>query len=104
MVEGRARVIADPSQADGFEPGDVLVCETTDPSWVVFFHLASAVVIDVGGPMSHGAIIAREMGLPAVINTRRATRVIHDGDLVRVDGGLGEVTVLALSCPDRAGD
>jgi pyruvate,water dikinase len=95
VVEGRARVVTDPCSAAGFEPGDILVCETTDPSWVVFFHLASAVVIDVGGPLSHGAIVARELGLPAVINTRRAVRLIRDGDRIRVDGTTGAVVVCA---------
>lgn len=94
VVEGTARVITDPANAEGFEPGDVLVCETTDPSWVVFFQLAAAIVIDVGGPLSHGAIVAREMGVPAVINTRRATKLVRDGDRIRVDGATGVVTIL----------
>jgi phosphohistidine swiveling domain-containing protein len=93
-VEGRARIVRDPSQARDFEPGDVLVCETTDPSWVVLFQLAAGVVIDVGGPLSHGAIVARELGIPAVINTRSGTSVIPDGSRVRVDGSSGRVEVL----------
>jgi pyruvate,water dikinase len=93
-VEGRARVILDPSQAGAFEPGDILVCETTDPSWVVFFQLAAAVVIDVGGPLSHGAIVARELGIPAVINTRTGTHTIPDGAHIRVDGSAGHVEIL----------
>jgi pyruvate,water dikinase len=93
-VEGRARVVIDPGLAGDFEPGDVLVCETTDPSWVVLFQLAAAVVIDVGGPLSHGAIVARELGIPAVINTRTATRTIVDGSRVRVNGTTGHVDLL----------
>jgi phosphohistidine swiveling domain-containing protein len=95
IAEGRARVVRDPDEVDDFEPGDILVCETTDPSWVVLFQLAGAVVIDVGGSMSHGAIVARELGLPAVINTRIGTHTIADGDLIRVDGSAGRVEIIA---------
>jgi phosphohistidine swiveling domain-containing protein len=89
---GKARVIIDPATAE-LEPGDVLVCHTTDPSWITLFLLASAVVIDVGGPMSHGAIVARELGIPCVINTRDGTRRIPDGAHVEVDGTAGSVSV-----------
>jgi pyruvate,water dikinase len=94
VAEGRARVVDDPDDVAEFEPGDILVCETTDPSWVVLFQLAGAVVIDVGGAMSHGAIVARELGLPCVINTRTGTSVIADGDRIRVDGTAGRVDIL----------
>jgi phosphohistidine swiveling domain-containing protein len=94
VVEGRARIVHDPFGDVDFEPGDILVCETTDPSWVVLFQLASAVVIDVGGAMSHGAIVARELGIPAVINTRDGTRIIKDGARIRVDGAAGRVDIL----------
>jgi pyruvate,water dikinase len=86
--------VDDPDDVAEFEPGDILVCETTDPSWVVLFQLAGAVVIDVGGAMSHGAIVARELGLPCVINTRTGTSVIADGDRIRVDGTAGRVDIL----------
>jgi pyruvate,water dikinase len=91
---GRARVITDPDDPGPFEAGDILVCHTTDPSWVVLFHLAGAVVIDVGGPLSHGAIVARELGVPAVINTRTGTRLILDGTMITVNGGTGQVSTL----------
>jgi pyruvate,water dikinase len=94
VVEGHARIVHDPFGEVDFEPGDILVCETTDPSWVVLFQLASAVVIDVGGAMSHGAIVARELGIPAVINTRVGTRVIKDGTRIRVDGAAGRVDIV----------
>ena len=94
VVKGRARVIDDPDSAVEVDEGEVLVCETTDPSWASFFFVAGAVVIDIGGPMSHGAIVAREMGIPCVINTRNGTSAIRSGDLLRVDGGTGKVTVL----------
>lgn len=94
VVEGRARIVHDPFGDIDFCAGDILVCETTDPSWVVLFQLASAVVIDVGGAMSHGAIVARELGIPAVINTRDGTRIISDGDRIRVDGAAGRVDII----------
>jgi phosphohistidine swiveling domain-containing protein len=93
VAEGRVRVIHDPSGVELGE-GEVIVCTTTDPSWAALLFAASAAVIDVGGPMSHGAIVARELGLPCVINTRTGTRVLKDGDLVRVDGGAGRVELL----------
>ncbi len=94
VAEGTARVVHDPNEVTDFDPGDVLVCETTDPSWVVLFQLAGAAVIDVGGAMSHGAIVARELGLPCVINTRSGTRTVPDGARVRVDGAAGRVEIL----------
>ena len=73
VVEGIARVIVDPATSEPLEPGEILVCNTTDPSWVGHFLVAAALVIDVGGPMSHGAIVARELGVPCVINTVSGT-------------------------------
>jgi phosphohistidine swiveling domain-containing protein len=93
VVEGRVRVVTDPSAAE-LEDGDVLVCKATDPSYGTLFVLAAGVVIDVGAPSSHGAIVARELGIPCVINTRVGTRILKDGDVVRVDGGQGVVQVL----------
>jgi pyruvate,water dikinase len=94
VVEGRCRVIVDPATAAPLEAGEILVCHTTDPSWVGHFLLARALVIDVGGPMSHGAIVARELGVPCVINTGSATAQLRTGDEVRVDGSSGSVEVL----------
>ncbi|HVW32205.1 MAG TPA: PEP-utilizing enzyme, partial [Acidimicrobiia bacterium] len=93
VVEGRARVVRDPL-ADALEPGEILVCETTDPSWTSLFLVAAGLVIDVGGPLSHGAILARELGVPCVINTRTGTAVLRTGDRLRVDGTTGRVDVL----------
>lgn len=93
VYEGTARVVADPLDAE-LDEGEVLVCEVTDPSWAALFVLAGALVTDIGGPISHGAIVAREMGLPAVVNTGNGTRVIRDGDRVRVDGAAGTVDIL----------
>jgi pyruvate,water dikinase len=93
VAEGRARVVVDPP-APGLVPGDVLVCHTTDPSWAPLFLTASAVVIDIGAALSHGAIVARELGIPCVINTRTGTRDIRTGDRLRVDGAAGTVVVM----------
>jgi phosphohistidine swiveling domain-containing protein len=95
VVEGTVRVIhdADSDQADDFEPGDVLVCRITDPSWAPLLSVAAAVVIDIGGSLSHGAIVARELGIPCVINTVDGSRKLRTGDRVTVDGGAGSVKV-----------
>jgi pyruvate,water dikinase len=87
------RVITDPGEVDTLNPGDVLVCRTTDPSWGPLFFIASALVIDIGGAMSHGAIIARELGLPCVIGTETGTTTLTDGQLILVDGDTGVVRV-----------
>ena len=96
-VEGRVRVITDALDCDQLEPGEVLVCHTTDPSWASAFHLVAAVVIDIGSMASHGAIISREFGIPCVINTGHGTGALRTGDVVRVDGTAGTVTVLTPS-------
>jgi phosphohistidine swiveling domain-containing protein len=93
VVEGRVRVVTDPNAAE-LEGGEILVCKATDPSYGTLFMLAAGVVIDVGAPSSHGAIVARELGIPCVINTRMGTLILKDGDLVRVDGSAGVVSVL----------
>jgi pyruvate,water dikinase len=93
VARGRVRLVLEPG-VDELEPGEVLVCRTTDPGWASYFFLAAAVVIDVGGPISHGAIVARELGIPCVINTRTGTQQLRTGDLVQVDGALGTVEPL----------
>ncbi len=94
VVEGIARVIIDPATAEPLQPGEILVCGTTDPSWVGHFLVAAALVIDVGGPMSHGAIVARELGVPCVINTITGTSQLRTGDAVRIDGTTGLVETI----------
>jgi phosphohistidine swiveling domain-containing protein len=91
-VTGRARVVTDPAMAE-LDDGDILVCVTTDPSWTPLFMIAGALVIDTGGAMSHGAIVARELGVTCVINTGDGTRRIPDGATITVDGRQGLVTV-----------
>jgi pyruvate,water dikinase len=92
---GRARVIGTVDAADTLEDGDVLVCATTDPAWTPYFALLGALVTDAGNALSHSAVVAREFGIPAVIGTRMATRVIPDGATVTVDGPSGTVVVEA---------
>ena len=93
-VEGRARVILDLADAD-LEPGDILVTAYTDPSWTPLFVAVAGLVTEVGGLMTHGAVIAREYGLPAVVGVEHATRLIKDGERIRVDGTDGYVEIVA---------
>jgi phosphoenolpyruvate synthase/pyruvate phosphate dikinase len=92
-VEGTARVLTDMAQAD-LAPGDILVTAYTDPSWTPVFLTIAALVTEVGGLMTHGAVIAREYGLPAVVGVQDATRLIRDGQRIRVHGTDGYVELL----------
>jgi phosphoenolpyruvate synthase/pyruvate phosphate dikinase len=93
-VEGRARVILDMAEAD-LEAGDILVTAYTDPSWTPLFVAIAGLVTEVGGLMTHGAVIAREYGLPAVVGVENATRLIQDGQRIRVHGTDGYVEILS---------
>jgi pyruvate,water dikinase len=93
VVEGLVRVVTDPS-FDDVEPDEVLVAPTTDPSWASIMFVSSALVVDIGGPLSHAAVVARELGVPCVVNTRSGSRVLRTGDRVRVDGTTGRVEIL----------
>jgi phosphoenolpyruvate synthase/pyruvate phosphate dikinase len=93
-VTGRARVILHADDRQQILAGEILVAPFTDPAWTPYFVLAAGVVMDQGGVLSHGSIIAREYGLPAVTNVGSATRVIRTGDLVRVEGHSGRVSIL----------
>ncbi|MBN2622073.1 MAG: phosphoenolpyruvate synthase [Acidimicrobiales bacterium] len=95
-VEGRARVIVDMAQAD-LAPGDILVTAHTDPSWSPLFVAATGLVTEVGGLMTHGAVVAREYGLPAVVGVEGATQLIQDGQRIRVNGTDGYVEVIPPS-------
>jgi pyruvate,water dikinase len=92
-VTARARVLADISHADRLRPGEVLVCAMSSPPWTPLFALAAAVVTDSGGILSHPAIVAREYGIPCVVGTSVGTQRIRDGELITVDGDLGEVRI-----------
>ncbi|WP_304454676.1 rifamycin-inactivating phosphotransferase [Nocardiopsis sp. YSL2] len=93
-VEGRARVVTEMARAD-LAPGDILVTAYTDPSWTPLFVTAAGLVTEVGGLMTHGAVVAREYGLPAVVGVEQATRRIRDGQRIRVHGTDGYVQILA---------
>jgi pyruvate,water dikinase len=92
-VTAPACVLHGPEDFDQMRPGDVLVAATTTPAWTPLFAMASAVVTDIGGPLSHGSIVAREYGIPAVMGTGVATRRIHSGQTITVDGSAGIVTL-----------
>jgi pyruvate,water dikinase len=94
VVEGPARVVRDVNEIGTVQPGEVLVCPVTAPSWGPVFPKIAAAVSDIGGMMSHAAIIAREYGMPAVVGTGHATKLIKTGDRVRVDGDSGVVTIV----------
>jgi rifampicin phosphotransferase len=93
IIEGRARVIHDMAEAD-LEAGDILVTAYTDPSWTPLFVAIAGLVTEVGGLMTHGAVIAREYGLPAVVGVEHATRLIRNGQRIRVHGTDGYVEIL----------
>jgi pyruvate,water dikinase len=90
-TSGTARVLHGPEDFDQMQPGDVLVAAITTPAWTPLFAMASAVVTDIGGPLSHGSIVAREYGIPAVLGTGLATKRIHSGQRITVDGSAGLV-------------
>ena len=91
-VTARVRVALTPEEGAEIEPGEVLVAPFTDPGWTPLFTVAGAIVMDLGGLLSHGAIVAREYGIPAVVNTRTATATLRTGQIVTVDGSAGTVT------------
>ena len=93
-ARGRARVITDPDDPSALEPGDILIAPITDPAWTPLFVAASAVVVDVGAPFSHAAIVSRELGIPCVVSATEASKRIGDGALIEVNGDSGTVTIL----------
>jgi len=90
-VTAPARVLLGPQDFGQMQPGDVLVAPLTTPAWTPLFAMASAIVTDIGGPLSHSSIVAREYGIPAVLGTGIATRRIHSGQIITVDGDAGTV-------------
>jgi pyruvate,water dikinase len=95
VVEGPARVVKSVDQIADIREGEILVCSITSPAWAPIFSKIRAAVTDIGGVMSHAAIVCREYGLPSVVGTGRATSQIHTGQMIRVDGTAGTVTLLA---------
>jgi pyruvate,water dikinase len=98
VVEGQVRVVLEPDFTE-IEPGEILVAPTTDPSWSSIMFISAGLVVDIGGLLSHAAVVAREMGVPCVANTRTGTRSLRTGDRVRVDGASGIVVVLERARP-----
>jgi phosphoenolpyruvate synthase/pyruvate phosphate dikinase len=94
-VTAPARVLLGPENFDTMQPGDILVAEMTTPAWTPLFAMAAGIVTDVGGPLSHGSIVAREYGIPAVLGTGVATQRIQSGQVITVDGAAGLVTLSA---------
>jgi pyruvate,water dikinase len=94
VVEGFVRVVEDPSFAE-VEPDEVLVAPVTDPSWSSIMFISAALVVDIGGTLSHAAVVARELRIPCVVGTGNGTKRLRTGDWVRVDGAAGTVEVLA---------
>jgi pyruvate,water dikinase len=90
---GPVRIVGDQSGLDAVKAGDVLVAPTTSPAWTPVFAVIAAVVTDVGSVAAHAAIVAREFAIPAVVATGDATRRLHDGDVVTVDGTTGTVHI-----------
>lgn len=94
IIEGRARVILRLEDAN-IEAGDILVTTFTDPSWTPVFVSIRGLVTEVGGMMTHGAVVAREYGLPAVVSVENATKLIKDGQRIRINGTEGYVEILS---------
>jgi pyruvate,water dikinase len=95
VVEGVARVVLREDQFDDVRAGDILVCQMTNPAWVVLFTKIVGLVTDAGGTASHPAVLSREFGIPAVVGSSDATERIRNGDRIRVNGTTGEVEILA---------
>jgi pyruvate,water dikinase len=93
-VTARACVMLGPEDFSKLQPGDVIVAGITTPAWTPLFARAAGIVTDIGGPLSHSSIVAREYGIPAVLATGVGTRRIHDGQTITVDGSAGTVTLI----------
>jgi pyruvate,water dikinase len=94
VVEGKARIVLKPEEAH-LNEGEILVAPHTDPGWTPLFQSAKALVTEVGGLMTHGSVVAREYGIPAVVGVYDATKKIKDGQMIRVDGNQGFVEILS---------
>jgi len=94
VARGRARIVLDPSDARGLNPGDILVAPLTDPAWTPLFLPASAVVVNVGALMSHAVIVSRELGIPSIVSIPGLMDWLKDGDAVEMDGATGIVRKL----------
>lgn len=97
-AEGRVRVVLDPRKA-GLLPGEILVCPGTDPSWTPLFLSASGLVMEVGGMMTHGAVVAREYGIPAIVSVDRATTRLQTGQRIHMNGSTGKIVIMEPAEP-----
>jgi phosphoenolpyruvate synthase/pyruvate phosphate dikinase len=93
VATGTARVVLDPRECPEFEEGDILVAPITDPGWSPLFVTAGGLVMELGGTLSHGVIIAREYGIPAVVGVKNATRIVKSGQTITIDGNTGSVSI-----------
>ena len=93
LVEGHVRVVVDPINSE-LKPGEIMVCQGTDPAWTPLFLAAGGLVMEVGGMMTHGAIVAREYGIPAVVGVTQAPTRFTTGQHIRMDGSSGIIEVL----------
>ena len=94
IVEGRVKVVLNPHETQ-LKPGEILVCPGTDPAWTPLFLAAGGLVMEVGGMMTHGSVVAREYGIPAVVGVHLATQRLETGQLIRVNGSTGEISVIS---------
>ncbi len=94
IVRGTARVTLGPDDFGRIQPGDIIVCPSSNPSWVPVFAIAGGLVTNTGGVICHAAVVAREFGLPAVVGVADATELVADGRLVEIDGGRGLIHLL----------
>ena len=92
-ASGRVRVVLDPRQAN-LKPGEIMVCKGTDPSWTPLFLTAGGLIMETGGMMTHGAVVAREYGIPAIVGVDRATERLKTGVLIQMDGSNGKILLL----------
>jgi phosphoenolpyruvate synthase/pyruvate phosphate dikinase len=93
VVEGMVHVVLDP-RGEQLAPGEILVCPGTDPAWTPLFMAAGGLVMEVGGMMTHGSVVAREYGIPAVVGVHQATLRLKNGQRIRLDGTTGKIVVL----------
>lgn len=94
QTQGKVKIIMESKRHPSFQEGDILVTRITDPTMVTLMAKAGAIICDIGGMTSHPSIVSREMGIPCVVATKKATKVLKDGMIVKVDGSKGVIYVL----------